>query len=151
MGDWRKEAERLREWQPRHLLFLCVANSARSQLAEGIARHLAPSDVKISSGGSKPSVIRPQVIEVLSEVGIDASQQYSKGLDDIALTSVTAVITLCQEEVCPVFIRPVLQLHWGLPDPAGVQGTAEEVLAGFRAVRDELLIRLRAVFATAQE
>lgn len=144
--DWKKDAVKLREWEPEHLLFLCVANSARSQLAEGIARHLAPANVKISSAGSQPSVIRPQVRQVLREIGIDASKQYSKGIDEVELTSVQAVVTLCAEEVCPVLTKPVLQIHWGLPDPAKVSGSDEDSLQAFRDVRDELLLRLSVVF-----
>lgn len=147
MSDWRKDAERLREWQPRHILVLCVANSARSQLAEGIARHLAPVNVKITSAGSQATVVRPQAIQVLSEIGIDASSQYSKGIESVDIDSVEAVITLCKEEVCPVFTRPVLQLNWGLPDPARVEGTDKEKLSAFREVRDELMLRLESVFS----
>ena len=105
--------------QPRHILFLCVANSARSQMAEGIARSLAPHGVKVSSAGSSPTSVRPQAIQVLNEIGIDISGHRSKGLDSIDAGSVDAVITLCAEEVCPVFLGKAHRLHWGLPDPAG--------------------------------
>ena len=103
-GEWRAEAEALRAKRPRHILFLCVANSARSQMAEGIARSLAPPGVKVSSAGSSPASVRPQAIQVLKEIGIDISGHQSKGLDSIDAGSVDAVITLCAEEVCPVFL-----------------------------------------------
>jgi arsenate reductase len=130
---------------PRHILFLCVANSARSQMAEGIARSLAPADVVISSAGSFPAPVRLQAIQVLREIGIDISGHRSKGLDSIDAGSVDAVITLCAEEVCPVFLGKVRRVHWGLPDPAAVTGTEETRLNAFRAVRDELLRRLKVV------
>ena len=145
-GDWRTEAAELRAKQPRHILFLCVANSSRSQMAEGIARSLAPQEVKISSAGSSPAVVRPQAIHVLKEIGIDISGHRSKGLDSIDAGSVDAVITLCAEEVCPVFLGKAQRVHWGLPDPAAVAGTEETRLDAFRSARDELRRRLKVLF-----
>ena len=124
------------------ILFLCVANSARSQLAEGLARRLAPPGVAIYSAGSEPGIINPLAVRVLAEVGVDASGQFSKGLDAIPLGEIDLVVTLCAEEVCPLFPRSVRKLHWPLQDPAKATGTDEERLAAFRAVRDELSARL---------
>jgi len=115
-------------------------------MAEGIARSLVPPGVKISSAGSSPSSVRPQAIRVLQEIGIDISGHRSKGLDSIDAGSVEAVITLCAEEVCPVFLGKADRLHWGLPDPAAVTGTEETRLNAFRSVRDELLRRLMVLF-----
>ncbi|MBP2689031.1 MAG: protein tyrosine phosphatase [Deltaproteobacteria bacterium] len=144
--EWRTEAEALRAKRPRHILFLCVANSARSPMAEGIARSLAPQGVRVSSAGSSPVSVRPQAIQVLNEIGIDISGYRSKGLESIDAGSVDAVITLCAEEVCPVFLGKAHRLHWGLPDPAGTTGTEETRLNAFRSVRDELLRRLNVLF-----
>ena len=144
--EWRAEAEALRAKHPRHILFLCVANSARSPMAEGIARSLAPPGMKVSSAGSSPSSVRPQAIQVLEEIGIDISGHRSKGLDSIDAGSVEAVITLCAEEVCPVVLGKADRGHWGLPDPAAVTGTEETRLNAFRSVRDELLRRLMVLF-----
>ncbi|GAB4361991.1 MAG: arsenate reductase ArsC [Deltaproteobacteria bacterium] len=144
---WRAEAADLRARRPRHILFLCVANSARSQMAEGIARSLAPADIRISSAGSAPSSVRPEAVQVLREIGIDISGHRSKGLDAVEGPSVDAVITLCAEEVCPVFLGKAHRLHWGLPDPAAVSGSEEARLASFREVRDELLRRLAVLFS----
>ena len=141
--EWRAEAEALREMRPRHVLFLCVANSARSPMAEGIARSLAPPGMKVSSAGTSPASVRPLAIRVLEEIGIDISGYRSKGIDSIDAGSVDAVITLCAEEVCPVFLGKAYRIHWGLPDPAGVVGTEEARLNAFRSVRDELLLRLK--------
>jgi thioredoxin type arsenate reductase len=124
------------------LLFLCVANSARSQLAEGLACRLAPPGTRVYSAGSEPGTINPLAVRVLAEVGVDASAQHSKGLDAIPLEEIDLVVTLCAEEVCPLFPRPVRKLHWPLPDPARATGSDAERLAAFRAVRDELANRL---------
>ena len=144
---WEVEAARVRAASPRHILFLCVANSARSQMAEGIARKLAPASVEISSAGSKPSRVNPLALKALAEIGVDASGQFSKSVDDIPPADVDVVITLCAEEVCPVFLGKALRLHWGLPDPAAVEGSEAERLDSFRRVRDELQRRLAAMFA----
>jgi arsenate reductase len=138
---WEAEAAELRALRPRHVLFLCVANSARSQLAEGIARSLAPAGVKISSAGSAPTRVNPLAVQVLAEIGIDATGQYSKSVSDITPDGVDAVITLCAEEECPVFLGKARRYHWGLPDPGG-GGDEAARLASFRDVRDELRRRL---------
>lgn len=140
------EAAILRALRPRHILFLCVANSARSQMAEGIARSLAPPGVIVSSAGSSPASVRPEAIQVLREIGIDISGHRSKGLDSIDAGSVDAVITLCAEEICPTYLGKGRRLHWGLPDPAAGTGTEETRLNAFRSVRDELLRRLKVLF-----
>jgi len=122
----------------RGLLFLCVANSARSQLAEGIARQLAGDRLAIQSAGSAPSRVNPLAIRALAEIGIDAGAQRSKSVDAIDRAAVDTVITLCAEEVCPVYLGAARRLHWPLPDPAG----SGEDLEGFRGVRDELRRRI---------
>jgi len=124
---WVGEAEFLRALRPSHMLFLCVANSARSQMAEGIARRLAPDGVRISSAGSEPSRVRPQAVEVLAEMGIDASEHRSKSLDEFADEDVDCVV---------------------IPDPAAATGSDEEVLASFRGVRDEIHRRLALLFGS---
>jgi arsenate reductase len=147
---WQVEAEELRRQAPRHVLFLCVANSARSQMAEGIARSLAPSGVTVSSAGSKPSRVNPLAIRALDEIGIDIRSHQSKSVDSISPEGVDTVITLCAEEVCPVFLGKARRIHWGLPDPAGAGSTAEEQLQAFRDVRDELRRRLSVVFGRSE-
>ena len=143
---WHIEAEELRRLAPRHILFLCVANSARSQMAEGIARSLAPTTVKISSAGSQPSKLNPLAVRALAEIGIDISGHRSKSVNDIPPDDVEAVITLCAEEVCPVVLGKARRVHWGLPDPASVPGDGAARLEAFRQVRDELRTRLTMVF-----
>jgi arsenate reductase len=145
-SDWQSEAEELRRLAPRHVLFLCVANSARSQMAEGIARSLAPPGVTVSSAGSRPSRVNPLAIRALEELGIDIRAHTSKAVDGIPPDAVDAVITLCAEEVCPVFLGKAHRVHWALPDPAAAEGSDEDRLQAFRVVRDELRRRLAVVF-----
>jgi arsenate reductase len=140
------EAGILRALRPRHILFLCVGNSARSQMAEGIARSLAPEGVRVSSAGSVPSVVRPEAIRALGEIGIDISAHRSKGVDSIDSSTVDAVITLCAEEVCPVFLGKTVRLHWRMRDPAMAAGSDEEKMAAFRGTRDDLKHRLEILF-----
>jgi arsenate reductase len=147
--EWLLEARLLRALEPRHTLFLCVANSARSQMAEGIARSLAPAGASVSSAGSEPSRVNPFAIRALEELGIDASGHRSTGIDEIREAGghdVDAVITLCAEEVCPMWLGEACRVHWPLPDPAAATGSDEEILDSFRWVRDELRRRLDALF-----
>ena len=129
------------------VLFLCVANSARSQMAEGIARSLAPAGTTIWSAGSRPTNVRPEAIAVLKEIGIDISRHHAKAVAEIPAAEVDTVITLCGEEECPVFLGKGTRLHWGLPDPAAVSGSEAERLSAFRQVRDELRRRIGDLFA----
>jgi arsenate reductase len=122
----------------RKLLFLCVANSARSQIAEGLARKLAPKSVKVQSAGSKPTEVRPEAIAVMKEVGIDISKAESTSVADVDPKTVDTVITLCAEQVCPAFLGDAERLHWPVPDPAAAEGGEQERLDAFRRTRDAL-------------
>jgi arsenate reductase len=124
------------------ILFLCVANSARSQMAEGLARaHFGPR-ARIQSAGSKPSAVNPLAVAALAEVGIDASSQRSKPVAEVDPASVDLVVTLCAEEVCPVFPKRVRKIHWPLPDPAAEASRFADAREAFRDVRDELARRI---------
>ena len=131
------------------VLFLCVANSARSQMAEGLARSLMGDDVRVQSAGSSPSRVNPFAVEALGELGIDPSGQSSKSVDTIDPDSVDLVITLCAEEVCPVFLGHAKRLHWPLPDPDRKHEdlTHTERLHHFRVARDEIKKRLEGLLA----
>lgn len=142
--EWMVEVAMLRALRPQGMLFLCVANSARSQMAEGIARAIAPPGVRVWSAGSKPTRVRPEAIAVMGEIGVDISGHRSKALSDIPAAEVDTVITLCAEEECPVFLGNARRLHWGLPDPAAVEGPGEVRLDAFRRTRDELRRRIGA-------
>ena len=144
--EWMVEAAILRMLQPEGILFLCVANSARSQMAEGIARSIAPAYVRVASAGSRPTQVRPEAIAVLREIGIDISGHRSKAVSEIPADGIDTVITLCGEEECPIFAGKVRRLHWGLPDPGAFQGSEEDRLDAFRRTRDELRRRIEALF-----
>ena len=130
------------------VLFLCVANSARSQMAEGLARAAFGYRVPVASAGSHPSAVNPLAVTALGELGIDISGQRSKSVDTIDPDTVGLVVTLCADEVCPVFLGKARRLHWPLPDPAAAAGTAETRLAQFREVRDEIRRRLPSLLET---
>jgi arsenate reductase len=127
------------------ILFMCVANSSRSQLAEGLARAMFGSRAEIESAGSQPSKVNPVAIRVLSEDGIDISKHFSKSIDELSpgfLANLDYVITLCVEEVCPLLVSKAKKIHWPLPDPA-IKGASDlELLGKFRTTRCELKKRL---------
>lgn len=130
---------------PRHILFLCVANSARSQMAEGLARWLLGARVQVQSAGSAPSVVSPYAIEVMAELGVDLSTHRSKSVMTIDPASVDLVITLCAEEVCPVFLGRARRLHWPVGDPASAEPLPrDEMLGRFRAARDAIREKIEA-------
>ncbi len=127
------------------ILFLCIGNACRSQMAEGFARKMAPPGTEIYSAGSRPSgVVDPRTIWIMQEAGIDIREQKSKGLNAIPFDRIDLVINLCREEECPVFPRPVKRLSWNIADPGWVKGADEELLAAYRDTRD----RIRALVET---
>jgi len=131
------------------ILFLCVANSARSQLAEGLARQLFGDRATIQSAGSQPTAVNPYAIEVMHEVGVDLGSHVSKSVETIDPTTVSTVITLCAEEVCPVVLGNHRRLHWPIPDPASAaELDGAEMRHRFRAARDTLRTKLEAFAAS---
>jgi arsenate reductase len=128
----------------KNILFLCVANSARSQMAEGLARDLFGSDVRVQSAGSNPSRVNPWAIKAMAEIDIDVSGQESTSVEDVDPDTVDTVITLCAEEVCPVFLGDAERLHWPFedPDPKDDSVGDEEMLARFQEARDKIRARL---------
>lgn len=149
--EWLVEAAVLRALKPRGILFLCVANSARSQIVEGMARSMVPPGVRVWSAGSRPTSVRPEAIAVLKELGIDISHHRSKAVAEIPAAEVDTIITLCGEEECPLFLGKATRLHWGLPDPAAVKGSEEDRLNAFRNTRDELRRRLGALVGSESQ
>ena len=125
---------------------MCVANSARSQLAEGLARSLF-FEAEVQSAGSHPGKLNPYAVRVMNEIGIDISTHYSKSLHDLSpsfLADLDYVITLCAEEVCPVLISKAQKLHWPLSDPATKENISEsEILKRFRDAREAIHSRLK--------
>jgi arsenate reductase (thioredoxin) len=130
----------------RKILFLCTANSCRSQMAEGWLRHYAGDRADVFSAGTKPAGLNPMAVAVMRESGVDISGHRSKPVDELAKVDFLFVITVCDDapEQCPVFPGALYQLHWSFDDPAGATGSDEEKLAVFRRVRDEIAEQVEA-------
>ena len=127
------------------ILFLCVANSARSQMAQGLASHLFGDRIRALSAGSVPAQqVNPLAVQAMAAIGIDISAQRPKPVDDIDLSQIDQVITLCAEEVCPVVPGVVTRMHWPVADPAAVNTPQ-----AFAETRDLIAQKLKTVFADA--
>lgn len=128
------------------VLILCTANSARSQMAEGLLRALAGQHVEVYSAGSKATQVNPLAIEAMQEIGLDISGHRSKSLQEFLQQPFDYVITVCDHaaESCPVFPGQAERIHWGFPDPAAVQGDHAGQLAAFREVRQAIQSQLTA-------
>lgn len=135
------------------VLILCTGNSARSQMAEALLRHLAGERLGVASAGSKPSSVNPLAIEAMAEQGIDISDYRSKHLNEFLTHPFDYVITVCDNaaESCPLFPGKAERVHWSFPDPAAVTGSHVEKLNAFREVRDDLERQFTAWFATLPE
>ena len=122
------------------IMFLCTGNSCRSQMAEGIARALGKGLIEPCSAGVMPSEIHPKTIQVMKEIGIDISNQKSKGIDEHLLNTMDIVITLCSsaEAMCPMTPPRIKRIHWSIDDPKTATGSEEEVLNAFRSAKDEI-------------
>ena len=126
------------------VLILCTGNSARSQIAEGLLRHIGGTRFEAFSAGTKPVGVNPLAIEAMREIGIDISTQRSKSVAEFAGQEFATVVSVCDNaaEQCPIFPGAPQRVHWSLPDPAAVSGTEEEKLGAFRRVRNELERRI---------
>ncbi|RMG68211.1 MAG: arsenate reductase ArsC [Calditrichaeota bacterium] len=126
------------------VLILCTGNSARSQMAEGLIRHVLGDRVEVYSAGTHPSRVNPFAIRAMAEIGIDISGHRSKRVEEFLDKDLDLVITVCSdaEENCPVFPGRVKRAHIGFEDPARATGSDEEILAVFRRVRDQIRERL---------
>jgi arsenate reductase (thioredoxin) len=122
------------------VLILCTGNSARSQMAEGLLKHITKGEYEIYSAGTKPSTVRPEAIKVLQEIGIDISGNRSKSVDEFADKEIDYVLTVCDnaKENCPYFPAKTKLIHHSFEDPAEAKGNEETRLSVFRKVRDEI-------------
>ncbi len=122
------------------ILCTCTGNSARSQMAEGLLRHEAGDRFDVHSAGTKPSVVRPEAVAVMNEIGIDISSHRSKSVGEFSREQLDYVVTVCDnaKESCPIFPGTTKRLHWPFEDPAAVQGSEDERKAAFRKVRDQI-------------
>ena len=126
------------------VLFLCTHNSARSQMAEGLLRHLAGDRFEVMSAGTEATLVRPEAMRAMAELGVDISGQESKTLERYLGEPFDYVVTVCDaaNEACPVFPGAKSRLHWSFRDPSEATGDEEERLGVFREVRDEILARI---------
>ena len=130
-----------------NILFLCTGNSCRSQIAEGWGRHTGGDAVSVQSAGIEAHGKNPRAIEVMREVGVDISGQESTIVDDHMLQRADVVVTVCghADEQCPALPPGITRIHWPLADPAKATGSNEEVMREFRATRDDIERRVRAL------
>ena|SRR5579884_999649 len=126
------------------ILFICTHNSARSQMAEGLLRHLGGDSFEVFSAGTEATAVRPLAIKAMAELGIDISQQQSKTLDRYLHEPFDMVITVCDTaaEACPIFPGAVQRRHWSFEDPSKATGSEAEQLAVYRQVRDQIRLRI---------
>jgi arsenate reductase len=126
------------------VLFVCTGNSARSQMAEGFARHFGGEQIEAHSAGVEPSRLNPVAVAVMQEKGIDISGHRSKAFDWDVARQMDVVVTVCghANETCPVLPPEVKRLRWPLEDPASAKGTDAEIMATFRLVRDQVETRV---------
>ena len=132
-----------------HVLFLCTGNSCRSQMAEGWARQFAPANIQVQSAGIEAHGKNPRAITVMAEAGVDISNQESTKLVSSMLAWADVVVTVCghADEHCPVLPPNVHKIHWPLNDPAKATGTEEEIMAVFRASRDDIRQRVKTLMS----
>src|SRR4028119_2116620 len=132
------------------VLFLCTHNSARSQMAEGLLRHLAGDRFEVMSAGTEATQVRPLAVRAMNELGIDISGQESKTMERFLGDTFDYVITVCDDanEACPIFPGAKRRLHWSFEDPAQARGSEEERLWVFQSVRDEIKERIEGELPT---
>lgn len=130
--------------KPLNILFLCTGNSCRSQMAEGWTRYLAGDNVRVESAGIEAHGKNPRAIHVMQEENVDISGQESSIVSEAMLANADIVVTVCghADEQCPVLPPGVEKIHWPLSDPAKATGSEEEIMASFRATRDEVKTRV---------
>jgi ArsR family transcriptional regulator, arsenate/arsenite/antimonite-responsive transcriptional repressor / arsenate reductase (thioredoxin) len=132
------------------ILFLCTANSARSQMAEALLRNLSRGSIAVQSAGSRPESVHPRALAALNELGVPADGLRSKNLSEFAGERFDYIISLCDKvrEECPVFPGDPERIHWSFADPAAVEGSQEDVHAAFMTTASELTTRLRYLLLT---
>jgi arsenate reductase (thioredoxin) len=128
------------------VLFLCTHNSARSQMAEGLLRHMAGDRFEAMSAGTEATHVRALAVQAMEEIGVDISGQESKTPTRYLQEPFDYVITVCDDanEACPFFPGAGNRLHWSFEDPSRAEGSEEERLAVFRSVRDRIRDRVQA-------
>ena len=127
------------------ILVLCTGNSARSQMGEGLFRHIVGDRFEVESAGTRPSSVRREAVAVMAELGIDLSSHRSKSVDEFLHHEFRYVFTVCDNarDSCPLLPGPAERIHWSFEDPAAVQGSEEDRLAAFRRIRDQIQTRVQ--------
>jgi ArsR family transcriptional regulator, arsenate/arsenite/antimonite-responsive transcriptional repressor / arsenate reductase (thioredoxin) len=140
-----------RQRRPR-VLFLCTHNSARSQMAEALLRHLSGGEVDAYSAGTVATRVHPLAVAAMAEKGIDISRQRSKHMDELAGERFDYVVTVCDnaQESCPIVPGGPERIHWSIPDPSAVEGDDPSRLRAFRSASDELTTRIRYLLASIE-
>jgi arsenate reductase (thioredoxin) len=126
--------------EKKKVLILCTGNSARSQMAEGLLKYITQSAYEVYSAGTRPSIVRPEAIKALAEIGIDITGNRSKSVEEFADEEIDYVLTVCDNarENCPYFPAKTMIIHHSFEDPADVSGDEETRLRAFRKIRDEI-------------
>ena len=135
------------------LMFLCTANSFRSQMAEGFAKEFGKGLIEVHSAGLMAAGIQPRAIAVMKEIGIDISNQKSKVIDENLLKKMDIIVTLCgyADDLCPRTPPEIKRIHWPIKDPVGATGTEEEIMNEFRRARDEIKEKVRRLIKEIQD
>ncbi|HXH68767.1 MAG TPA: arsenate reductase ArsC [Pyrinomonadaceae bacterium] len=134
--------------EKKKILILCTGNSARSQMAEGLLKHITQNEYEVLSAGTKPSFVRPEAIKVLAAIGINISKNRSKSVDEFTSQKIDFVLTVCDsaKEICPYFPAHTKLIHHSFKDPSEVQGNEETRLGAFRETRDQIQTYLKESF-----
>lgn len=137
----------------KRVLILCTGNSARSQMAEGLLRHDGGAAFEVHSAGVDPTIVRPEAIAAMKEIGIDISQHLSKSVDEFSGQEFDYVVTVCDnaKEQCPIFPGKTERIHWSIDDPAAAVGDEAARRPVFARVRDEIREKLKAFIAEKQD
>ena len=122
------------------VLFICTHNSARSQMAEGLLKSLAGDRYEVFSAGTEPGAVHPYAVRVMAEIGVDISLHRSKSVDEFAGHPIDMLITVCDhaKESCPIFPGGAQKIHQSFQDPSALTGSDENILTGFRHIRDKI-------------
>ncbi len=138
---------------PLKVMFLCIGNACRSQMAEGLARELGKGLIEPFSAGLLAAGVHPRAVSVMKEIDIDISKQKSKRIDEKFLMTMDIIVTLCgyAEEPCPLTPSSIQRIHWPTKDPITAIGTTEEVMKDFRRARDEIKVRIEEFIETLKQ
>lgn len=127
----------------KRVLFLCVHNSSRSQMAEALVNHRLGDGYLVFSAGSEPTSLDPRAVTVMAEIGIDISRNRPKSVEELRGEDFDLVITLCAEEVCPAWMESGEKIHLPFPEPKGFTGTEDEILEQYRTLREDIWAKMR--------